>query len=285
MGWIKVAGKTLEYAGQLAQSNGFEEWAESQATGLIEKLAKEKGFSLFGKERAVKKDLLRELRDAGDSELLAAAINEEARQFRACPGGIAQAIESNEYIADGHTYVIPKFLVSKLSRNAAEQALGQSAQLKQFRYGELREYFFSQLIDDLHTSFESFKFDPKKPVATGDEGWLIVGQNTEFRWDDQEPSGFFCVFQARNRRKFSRKHRSQIAKQIDDLKVKLSRFNEHEIAEQTQIWNDAFSISIDNQAESASRKRKIRSQGTVEISTNRYNMDRVELYGVGEFSN
>lgn len=237
MGWIRIAGKGLEYAGKLAQADGFEEWAADQGRAVVEALAEKQAFSFFGRRRKARKLLLRQLQDAGRSEALAAAIGYEAEAYPKLLGDIAEIIQSNEFIAEWRTFVVPRFLFNAVALRKIEERLSGAAELERLQGGpSLQSYFFNKLVKDLDTAFTGLRSSVKNPVATA-HGWWIIKYDGDYDWKSPPWPGHFYVVQTRDK-SIDKERRARLEKQVRDLQVVLGRFSVAEIARLVNAWND-----------------------------------------------
>jgi hypothetical protein len=225
MGWIKLAGKTLEYAGKIAQAEGFEEWATNQGKGLIEQLALKRGFTVLGAERAVRHDLWKELQIAAASDALKAAIQAEVAAFPKLLTTLAWRVDgwpaSEDY---KYVYAVPRLLVNEAAVVQVRRSLENSDELSRLTgAGALREYFFNQLVLELDRALTTKKFSPSDPFALGDS-WLIIGIDPTFRWVSQEPYGHYYLFEHTGGA-IGRQERPEVEKKVAQLAAKLGRMS------------------------------------------------------------
>jgi hypothetical protein len=101
MSWIGVAGKTLEFSGKIIQSASFEEWARTKGKDIVEKIATERTIALFGKKRAARNDLWKNLKSIIQQPALQTALSRLASTYPTTIASVASVFENNEYIADG----------------------------------------------------------------------------------------------------------------------------------------------------------------------------------------
>lgn len=183
MGWITFAGKTLEFTGQVIQSASFEEWATSKGEEIIEGLAKERAISLFGRKHAAKKQLLGDLRIATRQPVMRAALSKLASTYSSTIANAAETFETNEYIADGKTYVVPRLLFNPSHRALLRTHLDQSDEFQTLKGGpKFREYFYDEFVQQLDYVVMSMRLAPSAPWRLDQTTWYVVGTNSTYDW-------------------------------------------------------------------------------------------------------
>jgi len=146
MSWIAIAGKTLEFRGQLIQPRSFQDWADKQLQQNIEEIAREE-TNLFFKRRAAKKSLWNELELAANQPALRAALRKLATDYFTTLRKVAGIFDPSSYVFDSKTYVIPRFLVNPCHRGILETALSRSNEFQRLRGGPpLQSYFYDEFI-------------------------------------------------------------------------------------------------------------------------------------------
>jgi hypothetical protein len=226
MGWIKVAGKALEYAGKLAQAEGFEEWANQQGKTLIKKVALQQGYKILGKQRA-KRQLWEELQLIAASDALKAAIQAEADDYQRLVGWIAEK-GSNLPRSRGYRPVVtvPRFLVNVFALDNTRKRLGQSDELGRLKGEALKDYFFRQLVRELDKAMTSARPSPRDPFPSHGN-WFVVGYDGRFRWRANTESGHYFLYEPYGE-KMSRSDRHEIEDKMKDLAVSLGRMSAEE---------------------------------------------------------
>jgi hypothetical protein len=201
MSWISVAGKTLEFSGKVIQSASFEEWARSKGEDIVERVAQERTISLFGKRRAARNDLWKDLKLITKQPALRAALSKLALDYSVTIANVAEAFESNEFTANGKTYVIPRLLVNPWHRALLERELSPSDEFQKLKGGPLlQSYFYEEFIRQLDAAFAKMRPNPNDPVRLGVTTWYVVGMNQDYDWrvDDDNWRGHFFVFGSTN---------------------------------------------------------------------------------------
>jgi len=232
MGWIKFAGKTLEYAGKLAQAEGFEEWAGAQGRSLVEKLALQQGFHLLGKKRAAKNRLWEELQLAAGSDATSAAIQAEAEEYPKLLGRLAGEV-SDWPSSNGYHGVIavPRAILNEVAFQEIRQRLGKADELTRLSGGEiLLQYFFGRLVRELDSALAKQNFSPRNPLAIYRD-WLIIGIDRDCTWPQVDFTGHYYLCDPRNG-KIERAERDKFEKTLVQLTVKLGRLS---AAEKTDV--------------------------------------------------
>lgn len=234
MGTLKIAGKALEYTGRLFQMGEFEDWVLAEGKSLLENLAEKSGRKIFAQART-KSELARSLKTAAQSRPLSLAINAEVKRAQDLLGTVASRIESNEYTAEGRTYLVPRFWYNIEADRHLRQTLANSAELRNLTGGDaLREVFFRQLLADLDAAMTGFGALPKRRLVTAND-WLVVGYYPDSDWSHSRWKGHYYLFQTAGH-EVKRKHENLISEQIDELDRRLGLISSDEKEKIENSW-------------------------------------------------
>ena len=223
MGWIRWTGKTLEFAGKLAQSDSFERWADSQGEKILSDLALKSGGYVFGLGKAQKAKSLvwRELASIAESSPeLNAAIQEFVASYPELLSLLASNYSNLPHI-NVDLCVVPRFLVNRNALIKVKQRLDESKELANLKGGaSLREYFFEELVEQLDAVLtnEAAKASPGKPLEIDDD-W-VVGFNPRYEWKGQAGHYFIYSNYLRTAKAAKKEYRKDGKKESAELLTK-----------------------------------------------------------------
>jgi hypothetical protein len=232
--WIAFGGKALEFTGKVIQSASFEEWAKSKGGAIVEQFAQQRTIALFGKHRAARKDLWKDLQVITRQPELHAVLSKLATDYSLTLANVTETFEVYKSIVDRKTFVIPRFLVNPLHRAFLEHALSPSDEFRKLKGGPLlQSYFYDEFIRQLDDAFVNIKPRPDNPVRLGNTVWYVVGMNLDYDWrvKSEEWHGHFLVFASRrdlSERSNRRNARSIIEAEITQLQQQMGLFTEEQ---------------------------------------------------------
>jgi len=182
MGWIKWAGKALEFTGKIAQTDTFEEWLKGAGRGALERLAGEGDHKIF-KELRAKRELWRDFSDRFETSktfqvTLEAAVGNYPIRF-------AETVQNASDLPrrpDGTTQIVPRSVINKSEREFW-QTLDTSQELANLKGGpELRAFFFDEMVRQLDQAFSTAaqRSSPNDPLQAKDR-W-VVGFDPNYDW-------------------------------------------------------------------------------------------------------
>lgn len=197
MGWIRWTGKALELAGKIVQADSFEKWAEEKGQAIVEKVAVEKGRTIFHTANSrAKADIWGELADQFKSnEIFASgmkkAIGGYTERLSTFVGNHSRALPRHS--ASAHVWVVPLYVVNRNERQWW-QGLDSSKELANLKGGpELRAYFFDEMTRQLGVAFSAAAKEakPDKPIQLESSRW-VIGFDPDYEWNDSK--GHYYVF-------------------------------------------------------------------------------------------
>jgi hypothetical protein len=182
MGWIRVVGKSLEFTGKIVASASFEDWALAKGEQVVNEFAQKKTIALFGKRKAAKKELWKNLVDVSQKPALFTVINNLAKNYQTMIVVVADAIEDNKYVANGLTYAIPTTAINSLYRAVVEGTLSKSDEFQELKGGpELRSFFYDEFVAQIDSAFQLLRPSTSEPLRLSGE-WYAVGSNADYDW-------------------------------------------------------------------------------------------------------
>ena len=223
MGWIRLAGKGLEWAGQLAQADGFEEWAWDKCRGTVEDRMSKYGRLTFRKKRRAIASLWGDFQSAIiASNTLSAAVGAAVGQHAETIGQLFEVVSARK----GRVHALPRFLVNRTASHKLETSFGGSRELDKVASSQmLKDYFFAELLRQMDETVSAVSCSARKPFDTT-AGWCVVHCDLGFDWYTPPWSGHFLGWQAK---KVPRKERDLVESQSQALLASFASLRAEEI--------------------------------------------------------
>jgi hypothetical protein len=210
----------------------------------VRSLAATRRFSLFGAERAVTRQLWKELRQAAERTSLAEAIATEVAGYVQRLAVLAEnCVDLPRAFPNLRRLVaVPRVLCNAETFDHVCRRIGQAPQLSVLRGGDaLRRFFCQQIVAHLDAALISAPPTPRKPIASRNE-WLLVGADTTFVWTaplGPGPAwyGHYFLFESKSGQ-FGWKTRRDIARACDALQQEILAFappQRHEILRAARV--------------------------------------------------
>jgi hypothetical protein len=83
----------VEFSGKVIKSASFEEWARTTGKEIVKRAAQERTISFFGKHRAARNDLWKDLELITKQPALHAALSKLAADYSTTLGNVSEAFE------------------------------------------------------------------------------------------------------------------------------------------------------------------------------------------------
>jgi hypothetical protein len=182
MSWFKAEGHRLRYRG-VRPVKAFEEWAADAGRPLVDELEAKRRFSLFGKRRAVKRALWRELRAAAQREDVARAVQEGADDFVRLIGWLAAHVHVLPRTRTLRRIVIvPRALVNGQALELFVARLSEFDAIRAFAGGPLlRDFLCVQYVEQLDAAIHRQRPSIRRAIPSYEE-WATIGEEREFVW-------------------------------------------------------------------------------------------------------
>lgn len=188
MSWFRVSKGRLEYRGRITK-DPFTAWTSTpEGMQAMESAAEGIGFSLFGRQRAAKRQVWRALDSAARAEETIAALRDETHHYLRLLASLAfvQALPRvqvglHRLVAVPRTMVAGRgygALCSRLSKVPCLAALDEP----------IRAFYFEQLLREMDYAFHKAAATPRRPLLIH-EGWMCVGVDLDLIWVDPMWSG------------------------------------------------------------------------------------------------
>ncbi len=188
MSWFRVSGGRLHYRGRITRAP-FTAWtATKDGAASVARVAAGIRFSLFGRSRAARSRLWRDLEAASRVESLAAAIEGEALHYMQTMASLAYSDGlPRVHIALHRLVLVPRAMIAGHARAALFKRLGQARPLAALDEA-LRLFFLEQLVIEMDAAICDAAPSPARRVQAHDE-WACVGAIRGLVWVDPLWSG------------------------------------------------------------------------------------------------
>ena len=220
MSWYKVRDGRVVVAGALTKEP-FTAWAATRdGIAAIESVAKEIGFRLFGRKRAARARIWRELAAAAKSDDGRNALQAAADLYQRTISTLAYAQGLPRVVIDLRRLVlVPRTLVAGRARTAVSARLLQCGAFAERPTPE-RDFLFETALNQIDAALRSARPSVQRPVRAADE-WVCIGADTRFAWVDQYWSGpgwcgHWFVFEL-PREPLSRANRKAVERAVEQL--------------------------------------------------------------------
>ena len=234
---FKVAGGRVVYTGRLTREPYTSWTATRDGSAAIAEVAKELGFRLFGRTRAARRQIWRELDAAARSEEGRAAMQAAADLHIRTIGTLAYAQGlPRTTVGLRRVVLIPRALVASRARAAVSGRLGECPAFAS-RPVRQRDFVFERVLAEVDAAARLAQPSVQRSIASGSE-WSLIGADKRFQWVDQYWSGagwtghWFVYEQPRE--PLARSDRQAVEKAVDALKssiVNLSRERRHALVQ------------------------------------------------------
>ena len=225
MSWFKVADSRVTYAGALSREPYTAWLATKPGKEAIDAVAKGIGFRLFGRARAARTRVWREVAEAARSEDGRVALQAAADLYVSAIGNLAYAQGlPRAVVAMRRLVLVPRALVATRARAAIVARLGECRAFAGRPLLE-REFLFEAALCEVDAAVRTARPSIQRPVSA-DDGWMCVGAETRFAWVDQywsgaAWSGHWFVYE-RPREALSRADRKAIERAVEELQTSLN---------------------------------------------------------------
>jgi hypothetical protein len=188
MGWYKVNGGRILYAGAISREP-YTAWIASKAgSQAIATVAKGIGFRLFGRARAARARVWRELAAAAASADGRAALQAAADLYVRTISTLAYAQGlPRAAVALRRVVLVPRALVAGRARGAVSARLSECSAFAERPLPE-RDFLFEAALSQVDAAVRAARPSVDRPVRAPDQ-WVCIGADTQFAWVDQYWSG------------------------------------------------------------------------------------------------
>ena len=188
MAWYKVQDGRVLYTGS-PNRDPYAAWIATRAgAGAIQAVARTIGFRLFGRARAARARVWRELAAAARSDDGKAALQAAADLYVQTISTLAYAQGLPRSIVGLRRLVlVPRALVVGRARAALSTRLMQCRPFAERPAAE-RDFLFETALKEIDAAVRAARPSVQRPVRAP-EDWVCVGADIRFAWVDQYWSG------------------------------------------------------------------------------------------------
>lgn len=229
MTWFEVSDGRPRFRGRITNDPVIEWTNSAEGAAAIREAAREVGFSLFGRTRAARKRVRRELHGALDTAPIRSAVAVEPTRYLEVWSELAYAPSLPRVaVALQRLVVVPRTMVLARALPGLAARLTACAGFTDLPE-TFRAFFCRRLLRDMDEAIVRAKPSPDRPVLAR-EGWACVAVERELEWIDPMWSGpdwrghvlLFEMPRARLQRRERRELEAGIARLTQDLSA-LSR--------------------------------------------------------------
>ena len=180
---IRYSRGRIRYTGQIDRG-AFIAWCESSdGRSVLDPIISTMRFVLFGKARAARRRLWRELTGMARSSPVVAGVQREIDSYLARFDTLVYARNLPCVGIDLHRLVVvPRFFANAIADRRIDASLkAESAFATLDGCQLLRDWFVLTLIDGIAATLVDTRPSPKRPLPAGND-WMIVGVNDQFEW-------------------------------------------------------------------------------------------------------
>ena len=224
MSWFKVRDGRLGFTGTLTREP-YAAWvATAEGARAIDAVATTIGFRLFGRKRAARSRIWREMAAAATSDEGRSALQAAADLYAGTISTLAYAQGLPRTTIELRRLVlVPRALVAGRARTAVTARLMQCRVFAERPPAE-REFLFETALTQIDAAIRAARPSVQRPVRAADE-WVCVGADTRFAWVDQYWSGpgwsgHWFVYEL-PRQSLSRATRKALDRGVDQLNAGL----------------------------------------------------------------
>jgi hypothetical protein len=241
MSWFDVADGRLRCRGRITRQPIREWLASTEGTTAVAATAQEIRFSLFGRTRAARRRMQRDLWNAIGARSLREAIAAECDRYLAAWTELAYApslprltISSHRLVVVPRVMIVGRSMSGICARIAASlETPAATAQFKNF----LSRWLLGQMDEAIRSAGPS----PKRPVHAR-ESWACVGLDRELVWIDPlwtgpEWRGHAVMFEMPAPR-LQRRDRRELEEAIGDLRQSLPLLTRQQRDNAVRLAND-----------------------------------------------
>jgi len=180
---VRFSRGQVRYTGRIARAT-FDTWAESSdGRSVLERIASRMGFAPFGRMRAARRRVWRQLVQAARAKAVVVDVQREVDWYLRRLDTIAYAHDlplSGVHLR--RLVVVPRMLVDAEAYGRIDTALCAQPAFAAVEGGKsLRSWFVLTLVRSLEAAVAGAGPSPRRPLPAGD-GWIVVGVNEQFEW-------------------------------------------------------------------------------------------------------
>jgi hypothetical protein len=226
----------VRYTGRIERA-AFCRWCDTpDGRPVIERIASHMRFSVFGRLRAARRRVWRQLIDTARADGLVVALQREVDGYLTRLNTLVHAHELPRVGVDLYRLVaVPRLFANAALDRRIDASLDRQPAFATANGREpLRDWFIVTLIDRIEAAVVEARPSPKQPLPAGND-WIIVGVNDQFEWrvpfSGPAWPGHYYLFE-RTRTPITRAVRKSVSAAIAEMEASLpslSRVHRDEI--------------------------------------------------------
>jgi hypothetical protein len=239
---IRYSRGRVHYTGRIDHA-AFVAWCDSSdGRSVVDPIVATIRFALFGKARAARRRLWRELTKAARSATVVAAVQREIDSYLARFDTLVHAHDLPRVGVDLHRLVVvPRLFANAITVRRIDASVeAESACAALNGCPLLRDWFVLTLVDGIAAALVDAQPSPKRPLPAGDD-WMVVGANDRFEWripvNGPAWPGHYYLLELTSRpiTRAVRKAASEAITQMEKSLPSLSRSHRNEILRQAGL--------------------------------------------------
>ena len=245
MAWFKIAGGRLCFRGRIT-SQPVNEWLTSEdGTAAAQAAAGEIRFALFGRIRAARRRLQRELWKAVKTPAARDSIAAECDPYLAAWAELAYAPSLPRATVDLHRLVVvPRTMILARTLHRVTVRLGASPAIAALP-GPFKAFLARRVLCEMDEAIRRAAPSPNRPVHAH-ESWACVDLDSEFEWIDPMWSGpdwrgHVMLFEMPAAR-LQRRQRRELEAAVERLKLTLPKLSRQQRDGTVQVAMDGMTL-------------------------------------------
>jgi len=182
-GPVRYSRRRITYTGQLDRDSYFEWCHTLEGVSVLEPIADNLRFALFGRMRTARRMVWREAIAAARSAHVQALVQREIDAYLARIESVVYAADLPRLTIELHRLVVvPRLFANADDDRRLDAALDAEPAFATARGRKwLRDWFVLSIVDAAERAVFEARPSPKQPLACGDE-WTVIGINDRFEW-------------------------------------------------------------------------------------------------------
>jgi hypothetical protein len=180
---VRYSRGRVRYTGRIARA-AFVAWSDSSdGRSMLDPITSRMRFAPFGKARAARRRVWRELIQAARSDTVVGALQREIDAYLARLDTLAHARDLPCVGIDLRRLVaVPRLFANAAIDRRMDVWLDTHPVFATVNGRKsLRDWFILAIIDAIEASITQARSSPKQPLAAGGD-WILVGVNDRFEW-------------------------------------------------------------------------------------------------------
>lgn len=245
MAWFKITGGRLRFRGRITQEPVVEWLTSEDGAAAVQAAAGQIRFALFGRIRAARRRMRRELWKAVDSPAVRASIGAECDRYLAAWAELAYApslpratIALHRLVVVPRTMILARTLSRVITRIAACPGIADLPD-------PFKAFLARRILCEMDGAIRRAAPSPRRPVCTH-ESWACVAIDSDFIWIDPMWSGLdwrghVMMFEMPATR-LDRRQRRELDAAIEQWKQTLPKLSRQQRDGTVQVATDGMQL-------------------------------------------